>query len=476
MSSVPTGHWWIGLVDLNKLQQAQHFSRRTFLQVGSVFAGGFGWSQLARSQTATAAGKRGATAKSCIMLYMTGGPPQHETFDMKPQADAGIRGEFFPISTTVPGLQICEHLPRLARLTDHYSLIRSVHHDATFHAAGVHYNLTGWKHAPRNGQPLLSRRDSPSIGGVLQQLEPASSPLPPAVQLPMWITQDGPGQEWAGQHAGFLGPQYDPLVMDYKGSGQVFAASDSPPGTLPEDFVPGSENTGARFERRLKLLRGLDQRLLAERSQDDRSDHFEQEALGVLRAAPKWQAFCIDDETQATRERFGDHHFGRSCLVARRLVEAGVRLVTVTWPITKELPHFDTHADNFPTMKKNLPVMDQGISALLGDLLERGLLEDTLVVCTGEFGRTPVINPNGGRDHWGSVYSTMLAGGGIRGGQVYGSSDKNAATPKDSPVHVSDFVATIYHALGYDRNTKVVDFNGRPHYIVPGRPVLPLFH
>ncbi|MCH8828141.1 MAG: DUF1501 domain-containing protein, partial [Planctomycetes bacterium] len=182
---------------------------------------------------------------------------------------------------------------------------------------------------------------------------------------------------------------------------------------------------------------------------------------------------------QVTRERYGDHHFGRSCLVARRLVEAGVRLVTVAWPITKETPHFDTHANHFPAMKNQLlPTMDQGVSALLEDLHDRGLLDDTLVVCTGEFGRTPHVDSNakgGGRHHWGSVYSTLLAGGGVRGGAVYGSSDHLGAQPKDHPVHVSDFVATIYHALGHGRDTLVFDFEGRPHYIVHGHPVTALF-
>ena len=457
--------WSLYQVATSKRRQAEHFSRRTFLRAGGIPALGLGLPQLLGSRSVHAAGT--ATAKSCIMLYMIGGPPQHETFDMKPEAEDGVRGEFLPTSTTVPGMQICEHLPRLAGLAKHYSLIRSVHHDGTFHATGVHYNLTGWKHAPRNGQPLLSRLDWPSIGGVLQQLEGGRGKLPTAVQLPMWITQDGPGQEWAGQHAGFLGPRYDPMIMDYKGGR---------PGTLPPDFVPGAENAGLRFERRVDLLRSLDRGAFSSETPAELSvDFFQQEALGVLRSSPKWQAFCIDDEKPATRERFGNHHFGRSCLVARRAVEAGVRLVTVAWPITKEFSHFDTHADNFPTMKKNLPPMDQGISALIEDLRDRGMLDETLVVCTGEFGRTPTINSNGGRDHWGSVYSTLLAGGGIVGGQVYGSSDKTGAKPKDNPVHVSDFVATIYHALGYDRNTQVTDFSGRQHFIVPGHPVMPLF-
>ncbi len=450
----------------SRFEQARYFSRRAFLQVGGASALGIGLPQLLNSQ-AGAGTSHPSTAKSCIMLYMIGGPPQHETFDMKPDADVGIRGEMLPISTDVPGVQICEFLPKLAGLANCYSLIRSVHHDATFHATGVHYNLTGLMHAPRGGEPMLSRRDAPSIGSVLQQLEGSRGALPAAVQLPMWITQDGPGTEWAGQHAGFLGPRYDPLIMDYKG--QL-------PGTLPQDFVPSNENGGDRLNQRVRLLQSLNERgFTTDLPTEHRLSHLQQEALDVLHSSPKWQAFCIEDERHATRARYGDHAFGRSCLVARRLVEQGVRFVVVSWPITKENPHFDTHADNFPTMKKNLPVMDQGISALLGDLVDRGMLAETLVVCTGEFGRTPTINPNGGRDHWSSVYSTLLAGGGIRGGQVHGSSDKHAAIPKDNPVHVSDFVATIYHALGYDHNTRVVDYSGRPHYIVQGRPVLPLF-
>ncbi len=451
-------------MNANRIKQAAFFSRRTFLGVGGASALGVGLPATLPSRPLQAASGLGQ-AKSCIMLYMIGGPPQHDTFDMKLDADDNIRGEFQPISTAVPGFQVCEYLPKLAALADNYSIIRSVHHDQTFHAAGVHYNLTGWQHAPRAGQPFLSRRDSPSIGAVLQKLENGDRELPAAVQLPVYITQDGPGTEWAGQHAGFLGPKYDPLIMDFK---------EELPGTLPEDFVPVAQNIGERFQRRVQLLKRLDRNSLVSESarQLANSQH---ETIGVLQSSPKWQAFCIDDESVETRERFGETHFGRSCLVARRLVQAGVRMVTVAWPIRPELPHFDTHADNFPTMKKNLPVMDQAIAALLTDLKDRGMLEDTLVVCTGEFGRTPMINSNGGRDHWGSVYSTMLAGGGITSGQVYGSSDKIGAQPKDHPVHVSDFVATIYHALGYDRTTRVIDNLGRPHDIVKGHPVLSLF-
>lgn len=449
-----------------KLKSPGHISRRDCLQVGGS-ALGLGLAQLLETQAAQAAAPHRPTARSCIVLYMIGGPAQHETFDMKPDAEEGVRGEFAPIATSVPGTQICEYLPRLAKLADRYALIRSVHHDATFHGAGVHYNLTGQKHAPRSGQPMLDRRDPPSIGGVVQYFAGDRAGLPAAVQLPMWITQDGPGNEWAGQHAGYLGLRHDPLFMDFKG-GQ--------PGSLPEAFVPGKGNVGARLERRVELLK------LFQRSDfrgEPRWKFFQQKALDVLLSPADWQAFRIDDEPLPVRERYGEHHFGRSCLVARRLVEAGVRLVTVAWPITKQTPHFDTHANHFPAMKdKLLPTMDQGVSALLEDVRDRGLLDDTLIVCTGEFGRTPSIDSKpkgGGRHHWGQVYSTLLAGGGIRGGMVYGSSDKLGGQPKDHPVHVSDFVATIYHALGLGRDTLVVDYQRTPHYIVQGHPRTELF-
>jgi hypothetical protein len=286
----------------------------------------------------------------------------------------------------------------------------------------------------------------------------------------MWITQDGPGTEWAGQHAGFLGPRHDPLFMDFKGS---------QPGSLPEDFVLAKENGQLRFGERVGLLQSLERPDQHAGTSGEQWRFRQRQALGILNSSREWQAFCIDDESPSTRHRYGDYHFGRSCLVARRLVESGVRLVTVCWPITKKTPHFDTHANHFPDMKDRLvPPMDQSVSALLEDLCDRNLLDQTLVVCTGEFGRTPRIDSKpkgGGRHHWGAVYSTLLAGGGISGGTVYGSSDNLGAQPKDHPVHVSDFVATIYHALGYGRDTRVTDYQGRPHYIVQGHPVLDIF-
>jgi hypothetical protein len=410
------------------------------------------------------------------MLYMLGGPPQQETFDVKPDAPGTARSLFAPISTTVPGIQICELLPRLAQNAHRFAILRSTYHagNALFHGAGTHYNLTGWPNVTREGEPFLDRRDSPSIGAVLQQLEGDVNGLPAAIQLPIWITQDGPGREWAGQHAGFLGRKFDPLVMVYGWLRQgVFEAMDSLPGTLPTAFVQREEVASERLDRRLQLLRLMDGRPVGQDSRAVREwNTYQAQAADVLTSGTAWQAFSVENEKASVRARYGDDQLGRSCLVARRLVEAGVRLVTVVFG------GWDTHTHHVEhTRDRLLPPLDRAFAALLEDLDERGLLAETLVAWTGEFGRTPSMNVQSppGRDHWARVYSTVLAGGGVRGGQVYGRSDNLAAEPKDNPVHVGEFVGTIYHALGYGHDTQVVDMFGRPHYIVAGQPVLQIF-
>lgn len=467
------------------LNASTPLSRRTMLQAGGLSALGLTFPQLlsARATAADDAATRSnpaATAKACILLYMLGGPPQQETFDMKPEAAGSAKSLFAPIATNVPGIQICELLPNLAPQADRLAIIRSVHHDgnALFHGAGVHYNLTGWPNVPREGEPFLDRRDHPCIGAVLNQLRGSRHGLPASVQLPMWLTQDGPGREWAGQHAGYLGRRYDPLVMDYGylKLNMDFNAAPSQgdaglPGTLPVGFSIRDDLVGGRLDSGLQLLESLDHALVGSGTTLNRDwQKYRVQALDVLGAASTWKAFDIDGEPASVREKFGDNRFGRSCLVARRLVEAGVSLVTVI------LGGWDTHANHLrDTRDWLLPPLNRGFAALLDDLAERGMLDETLVAWTGEFGRTPTINVNGGRDHWGRVYSTVLAGGGVRGGQVIGTSDNLASEPTDEPVPVADFVASIYHALGYDDTTQVVDPLGRPHYVVGGRPLLRLF-
>ncbi|HZZ80507.1 MAG TPA: DUF1501 domain-containing protein [Gemmataceae bacterium] len=442
-------------------------NRRTFLRAGALTPLGLGLAQsLAWRSAAQASAGRGGRAKACILLYMTGGPSQHETFDPKPDAPDGIRGEFSPIATSVPGIRISEHLPKLASYAHRFSILRSVHHGSDTHGVGVHYNLTGLRHAPRQaGEPQLDRRDPPCIGAVVRQLRGDRNNMPAAVQLPRPVG-DQNNAMWGGQHAGFLGPRFDPLFL----FDETWRPGDPMPGfTAPTD-VNESRQSG-----RSELLTTLQNQRPSSSVERD-YDRFQQLAFDVLRSGDAWKAFRLDDEPRRNLERYGDNRFGRSCLVARRLIEAGVGLVTVPWMFKQSEQNFDTHNQHFRKMKDLLlPPVDLAFSALLEDLTQRGMLDETLIAWTGEFGRTPRINGSSGRDHWGRVYSTVLAGGGIRGGNVIGRSDPTGGVPADTPVHVSDFVATIYHALGYGPETRVTDPIGRPHYIVQGRPLVELF-
>jgi hypothetical protein len=356
----------------------------------------------------------------------------------------------------------------LAKLAHRYAILRSVYHKSGTHGVGVHYNLTGLPPAPRTqGEPQVSRLDPPCIGGVVRYLRGDRNGLPASVHLPVRIG-DQNNFQWGGQHAGYLGAQYDPLMLiDEKWN----------PGTLPPAFLPHPDIGLDRLRDRAGLLKQLESNKARVPSEAAATyQHAQEKAFSVLDSQSAWEAFLIDQEKPETIERYGDNKFGRSCLVARRLVEAGVGLVTVPWMHLVSTKNFDTHDKHFKVMKELLlPPVDQAFSALLEDLHDRGLLDETLVAWTGEFGRTPKINGNAGRDHWGEVYSTMLAGGGVRGGQVYGSSDATGGVPKDRPVHVTDFIATIYHALGYGTGTAVLDAGGRPQQIVTGKPVTGLF-
>jgi uncharacterized protein (DUF1501 family) len=440
-------------------------NRRVFLQAGALAPLGFGLSQAMalRAQTPP----RPGAAKACILLYMTGGPAQHETFDPKPDAPDGIRGEFRPIATNVPGIRIGEHLPRLARQADRLAILRSVWHGSDTHGVGVHYNLTGLRHAPRQaGEPQLDRRDPPCMGAVVRQLRGDRNRLPAAVQLPRPVG-DQNNAMWGGQHAGFLGSRFDPLF--------VFDETWRPGDPLPGFTAPAGVDVSRQAARSHLLATVQNQSPTTSAAERD-YDRFQQLAFDVLRSGEAWRAFRLDDEPRQVLERYGDNRFGRSCLVARRLIEAGVGFVTVPWVFKQSEENFDTHSRHFPKMKDQLlPPVDRAFSALLDDLAQRGRLDETLVAWTGEFGRTPRINSSGGRDHWGRVYSTVLAGGGVRGGQVVGRSDSQGGVPADNPVHVSDFVATMYHALGYGPDTCVTDRTGRPHFVVQGKPLPELF-
>ncbi|MBL8828466.1 MAG: DUF1501 domain-containing protein, partial [Planctomycetaceae bacterium] len=354
-----------------------------------------------------------------------------------------------------------------AQQAERYAIIRSTYHGSNTHGVGVHYNLSGLKHAPRaQGEPQNSRIDPPSISGVMRQLRGDRNGLPGAVHLPVRIG-DQNNFQWAGQGAGLLGPKYDPLTL----------IDDTwNPGTMPPGFLPPAEVDLDRHRQRASLLQGINSPALRELPSVQGYGRYSEQALSILESKSAWEAFLLKDERPETIERYGDNKFGRSCLVARRLIDAGVSLVTVPWMFLHSTQNFDTHSKHFKVMKEVLmPPVDRAFSALLADLAERGLLDETLVVWTGEFGRTPKINNNAGRDHWGAVYSTVLAGGGIRGGQAYGSSDRIGGQPVDNPVHVRDLFATIYHALGFASDAKVLDPVGRPHFFIEGSVVEKLF-
>lgn len=440
-------------------------TRRTMLQLGSLGALGLTLPELLAARSEPAAPP--ARAKSCILLFATGGPAQQETFDPKPSANDGYRGDFKPIATSVPGIQICELLPLMAQQAHRYAVVRSTWHESNTHGVGVHYNLSGLKHAPRTeGEPQNSRIDPPSISGVIRQLGGDRNGLPGSVHLPVRIG-DQNNFQWAGQGSGVLGPKYDPLTL---------IDESWTPGTMPPGFLPPAEIGLERHRQRVSLLQDFDTRNARDDDSIQDYERYRERALSILGSKSAWKAFLLDEERPATIERYGDNKFGRSCLVARRLIEAGVSLVTVPWMFLHSTKNFDTHSDHFKTMKELLmPPVDQAFSALLEDLSERGMLDETLVVWTGEFGRTPRINNNAGRDHWGAVYSTVLAGGGVRGGQAYGSSDKVGGQPVDNPVHVRDLFATIYHALGFSHDANVFDPLGRPHFFIEGKVVQKLF-
>lgn len=446
-------------------RNAARHTRRTLLQAGSLGFLGLQLPQLLAARSDVAAPS--PRAKSCILLFATGGPAQQETFDPKPDSNDGYRGEFKPIATSVPGVQICELLPLMARQMHRYAIIRSTYHGSNTHGVGVHYNLSGLLHAPRaQGEPQNSRLDPPSISGVMRQLRGDRNGLPGAVHLPVRIG-DQNNFQWAGQGAGLLGPKYDPLTL---------IEESWTPGAMPPGFLPPAELALERHRQRASLLQGLDAQVLADEENVKGYSRYREQALSILESKSAWEAFLLKDERPETIERYGDNKFGRSCLVARRLIEAGVSLVTVPWMFLHSTKNFDTHSQHFATMKELLmPPVDRAFSALLEDLSCRGLLDETLVVWTGEFGRTPKVNPNAGRDHWGAVYSTVLAGGGIRGGQAYGSSDKIGGEPADNPVHVRDLFATIYRDLGFSHDSKVFDPSGRPHFFVEGKVVDKLF-
>jgi hypothetical protein len=451
-------------------------TRRAALRVGGCGLLGLTVPKLLAAQqaqaAAAAAGRSAAPrarARSVIFLYQFGGPTHLDTFDLKPQAPEAVRGQHRPIATAVPGVMVCEHLPRVAQVLDRVTQIRSMHHTMKNHNSASYYALTG--HAPPVDDIRL--RDSielyPAYGSVVDRLAPVAGGLPTFVAFPHVIRD---GSVTPGQHASFLGKRHDPLL--------VTEDPNSPSFRLPELSLPAGVSP-QRLESRQQIQRLIDaqSRLLDYSAEAQGMNSFFQRAASMLRSPEVRRAFDLSAEPAAVREAYGRTTYGQSCLLARRLVEAGVKFVNVYFSDSiggqsTTSGGWDTHGFNntrmYPILQKfHLPLTDQTLPTLLLDLEARGLLDETLVVWMGEFGRTPRLNDNVSRDHWPQCYTVLLAGGGVRRGYIHGASDKQGAYPDRDAVRPDDLAATMFWLLGIDPGIEIVDASGRPLVIAQGR-------
>jgi hypothetical protein len=432
-------------------------TRREWLQAG--YAGFLGLTL--PSLMGAAEGKR--KAKSVVLVFLTGAPSHIDTFDLKPDAPREIRGEFKPIATRVPGLHVCEHLPRLAARADRYAVVRSLAHKDNNHLCATHHVLTGHLMPGAFFDKVASRDDWPNYSGAVDYLRPRSDGVPSGVNLPTFL-MEGP-LTWPGQHAGFLGPRHDPWQLTRNPSAPDFRV---------EGLRPAAGIAVDRLDGRRALLdhANRQQKRLAELAECRRLTDQQQLAFSVLTSGKVAGAFELEREPATVRDRYGRHPFGQSLLLARRLVEAGVSVVQANMG---RVQNWDTHGDNFRRLKKELlPPLDQGVAALLDDLTVRSLLDETLVVLMGEFGRTPKVVGTG-RDHWAPCFSALFAGGGVRGGQVIGRSDRIGGYPVTTPYSPDDLGATVYHALGLDPESEVRDRQNRPVQLNRGRVMEALF-
>lgn len=445
-------------------------SRRQVVRAGALAVSGLGLPELLRARAlGQNPGSHGfGRAKSCILIFLWGGPSQLETWDLKPDATEDIRGSFRPIQTSVPGIMISEHFPMLAQQTHRLAIIRSMSHDDAAHLSTAHRLLTGHlAPTPHSDAAGPSPRDWPHLGAILAKLRPSTGAIPSAVNMPWTVMHPAaPGGKAPGQDAGWLGKAFDPFHLD--GDPNVS-------GFHVEGLGLPSGISHARLAARRALLDRLSAGALSGAGPPQAWDAYQQKSLDALVSAKALTAFDIEREDPKVRDRYGRHIHGQCLLLARRLIEVGVGLVTVNWHDDGQ-NFWDTHGDNFNHLKNRLmPPADRGFSALLDDLDCRGLLDETLVVWVGEFGRTPrITKANSGREHWPHCYPAVLAGAGVRGGSVYGASDKWAARPASDPVSPDDLGATILHALGVDPATMVKDAVDRPLRINDGTPVVQL--
>ena len=431
-------------------------TRRDFLQVGMLGALGFGLQDWFAASAAGAV-KPGASDRSCIMIFNLGAPSNMDLWDMKPDAPSEVRGPFKPIASRAPAIQFSEILPRHAQIADKISLVRSVHHGG----AAVHD--AGWQ-MMQTGRLFSGGVNTPHIGSVVSYLEGRKTDLPPFVVLPELMGRGG-GNLPNGQAGGFLGKAHDPFSLN---------ADPSKPDFRVPDLLPPREIGTVRLDRRRKIRELVDNAVATFEGSEDAAllDGNFQSAFRLMTSTGAREAFDLSRESPATRERYGMTRFGQSCLLARRLIESGVRFVTINAFLTvfDEIT-WDIHGSKPFTSIEGMrdvvcPMYDQSYSALVEDLSQRGMLDSTMVCNLAEFGRTPRINPAGGRDHWPLCFTVGFAGGGVQGGRVVGASDPIGAVPADRPVEPADVAATIFHSLGLDLETKLPGPAGRPFPLV----------
>jgi hypothetical protein len=484
---------------MDRSQHGPHpiVTRRTAVQAGALGLLGLGMNHLeALRAAASPAGPAAGKARSCIYIFLSGGLSQHESFDLKPDAPDGIRGEFRPIATRTPGLAVCEHLPGLARRSRHWAVVRSLTHATNDHTLGHYLMLTGRNKSDPDfrGDRQPRPTDWPSIASVVgEAVGPRSHNLPPAVVLPERLVHWS-GGVIPGAYGGRMGPHGDPFFVEASPYGNPFWRGAYPeytfpnqskkPPASPDDRVFQAPNltlspgmTPGRLRHRTELLRALDRQrgALEAAATAERFDRHRESAISLLASPEVRRAFDVTRADDRTQERYGRNSFGWSLLMAFRLVAAGVTLVQVNLGNNET---WDTHGDIFPRMRdKLLPPTDRAVCALLDDLESGGLLDSTLILMGSEFGRTPRLStlaesyPGAGRDHWGAVQSVWFAGGGVRGGTVVGASDKLGAYPAASPQTPENMAATIYKALGIPDAAAWHDELDRPHQVYQGSPI-----
>jgi uncharacterized protein (DUF1501 family) len=442
-------------------------NRRELLQVGYSGLLGvslssvFGGRASAKDQPSLSSSRQ---PKSVLIVFLTGAASHIETFDPKPDAPAEIRGEYKHITTKTPGLLASEHLPRLAARSHRYAVVRSLAHRENNHLVATHHVLTGHMQPGAFFDKIASRDDFPNYAGGLSYYRKPPDGTPCGVNLPTYL-MEGP-LLWPGQHAGFLGPKHDIMQITQDPNRPDFRV---------ENLRPAAGMDVDQLRDRMALLSAVNgqQKWLADAAETKKIADQQQQAVAVLTSGRVAKAFDLAQEPAAVRERYGRHAFGQSCLLARRLVEAGVPVVQANMG---RVQNWDTHGNQFKRMKSELlPPLDAGVSALLDDMSDRGLLEETLVMMLGEFGREPKINKDAGREHWAPCFCGLFAGAGVRPGQVIGRSDKNGGYPITTPYSPDDIGATVYSVLGVDPHAEVRDRLNRPVQLNRGQVIQPLF-